>query len=473
MKELFSIYKFSNEENDEIFLQDEFSDVIIMYDRDYTKIKRILALAQKRKIYLIPLNYEKAIAILEVPEIKRYGKNIIIFQNINECQKYFHINTEQYIPKLIFAEHKEEAEHIRNILQQEHEYRVTDKGRNNKHVLLTIGIPTHNRGNLLLKRIANLKNMPYDAEIEVIIAKNGNALYQDEYRSACKELDSRFIYYGVDEELKPHQNWYNVIRYSHGQYVLFVSDEDDVVIDALDHYLKLLSDNPKVGLVIAKTSIERACIKNSYGEKGLDAFQKIFLMQNYLSGLIVNRQIIINANVMKYEKYNNNAFYRNYPHEWWCAELSRTGDCITDATLLIEESDQVLEEECENYEKLGVIKKSEAFEINSGLPQYATYEARFEQFQGQIEFLSLFMGDNSAGIKIGLIMAIKKLAYLLNLARSHSYKKEKYLDIIDEYAHLTMEAMDYFKFNNNDQGEILIIISQLCGWLILNNEKMN
>ena len=49
MKELFSIYKFSNEENDEIFLQDEFSDVIIMYDRDYTKIKRILALAQKRK----------------------------------------------------------------------------------------------------------------------------------------------------------------------------------------------------------------------------------------------------------------------------------------------------------------------------------------------------------------------------------------------------------------------------------------
>lgn len=64
------------------------------------------------------------------------------------------------------------------------------------------------------------------------------------------------------------------------------------------------------------------------------------------------------------------------------------------------------------------------------------------------------------------------MAYLLNLARSNNYRNEKHLDIIDEYAHVTMDAMDQFKFNNNDQREILMIIKQNCEYLIVNDEQM-
>lgn len=471
-KGLFSALDLYNEAVESVFQKNESSDIIIAYNGDYRQIGNFIVSVGKRKIYLLPQNYKLAISFYKIPELETLMENTVMFSNLNECKKYFHLNTEKYIPKLIFSEDSDEIELIKNILQEEHDYRLTDQGRNTKQVLLTIGIPTHNRGNLLLKRIEHLKNMPYDSEIEVVIAKNGNTLYQEEYRRACKELDSRFIYYGVDEELKPHQNWYNIIKHSHGKYVLFVSDEDDVVIEALDHYLELLDDNPDVGQIRAKTSGQYAWIQNMCGSKGVEAFKLCFLVQNYLSGLIVNRQKIIDANVMKYEKYWDNAFYRNYPHEWWCAELSRTGDCLRDSTLLIEEKDQVLNEEYEKYEQLGIMQKKEVFDEDSGLPKYATYQGRFEQFKGQVEFLDLFMKKNKLGLKIGLITAINKLAYLLNLARSNNYRNEKYLDIIDEYAHVTMDAMDQFKFNNNDQREILMIIKQNCECLIVNDEQM-
>ena len=36
----------------------------------------------------------------------------------------------------------------------------------------------------------------------------------------------------------PHLNWYKTIEKAHGKYVLLVSDEDDIEIGALEHYLK-------------------------------------------------------------------------------------------------------------------------------------------------------------------------------------------------------------------------------------------
>ncbi len=93
---------------------------------------------------------------------------------------------------------------ISEILSKEHEYRLTNVGRNRDNILLTIGIPTHNRGNLLLKRLEKLLKMNYDAEIEIVVCKNGNDLYQSEYAEAAKIDDARLSYYGTDEELIPH-----------------------------------------------------------------------------------------------------------------------------------------------------------------------------------------------------------------------------------------------------------------------------
>lgn len=182
---------------------------------------------------------ERITSYFKVPELQSYMKNIKIFPNICEYQNYFHIHTNKSLPKIVFAEEKV-AQIINQILEEEHKFRLTDQGRNETNILLSIGIPTHNRGNLLLKRLENLLQMPYDSEIEIVISKNGSTLYQEEYQKVEKIKDARLKYYGTNKELRPQENWINVVDKAHGKYVLFVSDEDDVVIGALEHYLNII-----------------------------------------------------------------------------------------------------------------------------------------------------------------------------------------------------------------------------------------
>lgn len=468
-----SVDSFQNIDISAMFEKNEFSDILVKFDWDYRKIGAFLKAAEVgHKVYAIVDDIRKALSFWKIPELEPYRENFKIFSSEEELQQYFHSNTAKYLPHLVFAEKQEDSDLLEQIIEEEHKYRLTPEGRNNSNVLLTIGIPTHNRGNLLLHRLNNLLTMSYDAEIEIVVAKNGNALYQEEYRKAETIQDARLVYYGVDEELLPHKNWYNVVKYAHGEYVLFVSDEDDVDLGALEHYLKILSTNKQLSIVRAETRFQYAGLQKEYGKRGIDAFRKVFLKQNYLSGLTVNREKFMQADVLQFEIYRDNKFYQNYPHEWWCAVLCKVGDYLSEPYILIEEQEAVGQKEYEEYEKLGLMNKKEVFDENSGLPQYSTYESRFAQFRGQVEFLQLFMDEDIIGIQIGLDIAIDKLAFLMNLARSYGYKKEQYMDMIDVFANLSMEAIDRFSFNEGQKIELLTKTKEECEYLIVEHNKL-
>ena len=464
---------FKNLDAQEVLGTNEFDNILIKLDWDFRKIGTFLRAAEMgRGVYAIVDEPEKALSFWKIPELEPYRENFKIFSCEEEVQQYFHKNTGEYLPRLVFAEKQEDIDLLENIIKQEHKYRLTPEGRNNANILLTIGIPTHNRGNLLLHRLKNLLTMSYDAEIEIVVAKNGNALYQEEYRQVEAIQDTRLIYYGVDEELLPQKNWYNVVKYAHGEYVLLVSDEDDVDIGALGHYLKILSINKQLSIIRAETHFQYADLQKEYGKRGLDAFQKVFLNQNYLSGLIVNRKNFMEADVLQFEKYSDNNFYQSYPHEWWCAVLCKYGDYLAEPFILVEEQEAVGQTEYEEYEKLGLMNKRDVFDENSGLPQYSTYESRFSQFRGQVEFLRIFMGDDIIGIQLGLGIAINKLAFLMNLARNYGYKKNQYLDMIDLFANLSMESIDSFSFNEVQQIELLTKTKKACEYLIVEHNKL-
>ena len=441
----------------------EFWDITLWLDDDFIKNFPILKQALQRKVYIICEDLKKIISYYKLPELNQYMKNVWIFKNEDEYQNYFHEHTDVYLPKLIFASDSEKKRKISEIISKEHEYRLTDVGRNRDNILLTIGIPTHNRGNLLLKRLEKLLKMNYDAEIEIVVCKNGNDLYQSEYDEAAKIDDARIFYYGTDEELIPHLNWLKVVKNAHGRYVVFVSDEDDINISALEHYLKIISTNENIAVIRTKTHEVYAGLQETYGTKGTDAFLKAFLSQNYLSGLIVNRSMFNKANLIKFEKYyQSNKFYQDYPHEWWCSELCLNGDYLQETVELIVEGKNVLLEE---YEKIGGTKKLEAFEDDSEIPRYATYESRFQQFEGQIEAIKLFVGNDINGCKTGVDMAINKLVCLLCVARDYGYKKDEYLKVVKKFAHLSMKAISMFSFTDSRKIELLESVKNCCNFL--------
>ena len=426
---VFSSEKLEQTKQEQILDVLEFTPITLSFDGTWEKFFSILTSATSRKIYTICSNRGRIISNFKIPEIKKYMDNVVIFQNLEEYQKYFHEHTAEYLPRIVFAS-ENEAEKINAILDKEHQYRLTEEGRNRDNILLTIGIPTHDRGNLLLKRLDNLLQMPYDAEIEIAISKNGTHYYQKEYETVDKLPDTRINYVGYDKEMYPCENWANLMSISHGKFVLMVSDEDDVMIEALEHYLNLLFHNEGIGMVCAKTKFQYAHIEQKrYYKKGVDALEEGFLTNNYLSGQIYNRQFFLEQNIVEWNfKYRNNKFYYLYPHMWWQVLLCLKGDLAIDDICLINEGTSCWKEETKKYAMEKDIEDAHgsAEENENIIGIVSTYESRMEQFCGLIEMIKDFK-EFDKEIKVEtLIMAVDKNVYLMTMVcNAFGYKKEE------------------------------------------------
>lgn len=452
---IFSTNRMKNVTRQEDFRQMEFSALAVAMYWDWRDLPGILEEARYHKVYAVCQDMNRCASFFKIPELSGYASNIMLFSNTEEFQYYFHEHTSVYLPKLC-AEIENEKKTLLEIINQEHEYRLTPEGRSTDNVLLTIAIPTYGRGNLVLERMKNLLQMSYDAEIEIAISKNGMESYQKEYQQVSQIPDARMIYYDHEKTIWPTENWRYVVGMSHGKYVLFVSDEDDVVLPALEHYLRLLTDYPDVNVVRAKTMFQYSYISaRSYGKKGLDAFKYSFLSQNYLSGLIVRREDFIKEDFASLERFSENEFYMYYPHGWWCAVLSQKGDNLFEPVVLVQEGDAVMQPEGQG-----------------ALPKYATYDARMKQFRGIVEFLHWMMDENPEGAFLGLEVAIRKTLHLFRGARIYRYDIEHYEEWIDRFCGQVIDAIDEFILKEQQKMELLQELQFHCRNLLKEHEQL-
>ena len=447
----------------------EFSAAAIEFDGEWSQHQDLLAEAAKRKIYAICHDMNRGMSYWKIPELEKYLANVRMFPDQSSMQQYFHENTAVYLPKIVYGENLE----LTDLFDREHAYRLTPEGRSTENVLLTIGIPTANRGNLVLDRLQNLLRMQYDAEIEIVVSKNCMELYQEEYDKIAQIMDARLLYHDHGKALFPHVNWHYTVEMAHGKYVIFVSDEDDMVLEQLEHYFKLLTDHPEVSVLRARSMFQgRPIVKQNYGKMGIEAFKVSFLHQNYLSGLTVRREDFLAANLLQYDVYIENPFYISYPHEWWCAALCRTGAYLEEPMTLIIEREDVLAQENRKRIDMGTLPKEYDMVGSESLPWYSTYEQRLRQFRGQAEFLHVYMQGDLQGAEIGLGISINKTCFLFRLARDYHYKPEQFMDFVDEYAQITMDIIDEFAFGEGQQRRLLQLLQNGIVYLYSEHQKL-
>lgn len=452
---IFSMNIVNSAERQEDLRPMEFSALALAMYWDWSNLPEILVEAGSHKIYAVCQDINRCASFFKIPELTEYAENIMLFSSMEEFWQFFHEHTSVYLPKICTGT-EDGKKTLLEIINKEHEYRLTPEGRNTDNVLLTIGIPTYNRGNLLLERVKKLLQMPYDAEIEIAVSKNGMELYQEEYRQVSGISDARLVYFDHKRTLNPTANWRYVVEMSHGKYVLFVSDEDDVVLGALEHYFKLLAEYPQMNLVRSKTMMQCSYIKKrSLGKKGMDAFANMFLAQNYLSGLIVRRKDFVQEDFARLDRFSDNAFYKSYPHEWWCAVLSRRGDSLVEPVILIEEKD-------------GVSQEEEDITIKG----YSTYKARLQQFQGMIDFLHWFMDNNAEGAATGFDLAIRKIYHLFLMARQLRYDCEFFEEWVDRFYTLALDAVDGFDFEDEQKSGLLQLLKDKYASMLETHEKL-
>lgn len=451
---IFSCNDLTEADLDAVFDNMEFGAAALELDWNWSEELSVLASAKDRKLYVVAHDWKRCISFFKLPELTEYMKNVKIFSNILEFEEYFHKNTEVYLPKCWKGSRL--TDQFADIINREHLYRLTPEGRNTKNVLLTIGIPTASRGHLVLRRLENLLKMPFDAEVEIAISKNCTKHYEEEYHKISQIPDARIQYFDHRKDLNAADNWIYTVEMAHGKYVLFVSDEDDVIIEALGHYLSVILNNPELSVIRACTSFQYIIHEREYKKKGLEAFGRMFLTQNYLSGLIVRKKDFIAGNFRELHVFSDNAFYLNYPHEWWCAFLSKQGDYLLEPVRLISEKESMMEEETQRSREQGTLDEGNAGLIKgTALPAYSTYEARLKQFLGHIEFVHFFMKEDQEGIELALSRVISKTSYLFELALSFRYKLESFLQILDDFTQYCMNGIDEFDLSEERKLHLL------------------
>ncbi len=161
----------------------EFSDVVLGDHWNINTYKNCILSFKDRNIYFISTNIEATLSFFKLPGImERYLSNLTFLDSHDRFQSYFHRNTSVYLPHIYYGNSSSgNSDCIEKILESEHQYRLTPEGRNTSNILLTIGIPSYNRGHRVLQNIRDLLQLQFDAEIEFVISNNGSTKYTEEY----------------------------------------------------------------------------------------------------------------------------------------------------------------------------------------------------------------------------------------------------------------------------------------------------
>ncbi len=407
----------------------EFSAAVTVLNWDWKDQIEALSEAKYRKVYVVCQDVNRCGSFFKIPELIDYAKNVVLFSDKEEFQRYFHEHTSEYLPKLCLGTEEEKGilEALQEIINQEHEFRLTPEGRNTDHVLLSIGIPTYERGNLVLKRLDILRKLQYDSEIEFVISKNGNTLYQEEYRKIPSIKDARIRYIGCDDTLTAWDNCKNVMRIATGKFVLIVSDEDQVIVSALEHYLHFLSLFEGLAMIRAKTREQCRIIEQTlYAKKGKSALFLGFLRQNYMSGAIYHRERFWASGIEEWdEKYfMKNSFYTSYPHMWCHVLLSNIGDYLEDAHCLIAEGNSAYDDMKAQYKKIGS-KLADEYQWKRNIPTYSTWESRIDQYKDAMIVINDFAnGDYELERKMKGDMQ-EKTILLMNMVKEEYLPEER------------------------------------------------
>ena len=125
---------------------------------------------------------------------------------------------------------------------------------------LTIGIPTYNRANYLKSNLDRLLPLvaTYQNEVEVLISDNAST---DGTKGIIEEFEKEYSF--VRKIIKPSNtgsfdNFLNLMRNAHGDYIWLFSDDDIIIEGAIREIINFLNDNPLISIVHL----------NNYGFKG-------------------------------------------------------------------------------------------------------------------------------------------------------------------------------------------------------------
>lgn len=239
--------------------------------------------------------------------------NVKFFADTAEMRQYFLADYDAYLPRKIVGVQPEKYEEI---FQEIHDTRISS-GIPSQNVLLSICIPSYNRGNFALRAVRTALTSKFDAEIEIVVCDNGSTENIEGYQEIEATKDSRLRYYRSPKNGGYHYNIMNCLHKASGKFALFSSDEDTIIPENLGLALDWLSNHlTDVGVCIFSGSgnKEWEISREQTFEPGIKAIIRVCNM-NYITGCCFNMDHIKTLDLFRLEtELSSNYYYNIYTH---------------------------------------------------------------------------------------------------------------------------------------------------------------
>jgi hypothetical protein len=393
---------------------------------------------KKRQIYLVPDAFERGEEALEefyslymLPDVvTRCMKHVWFLPDMESVEQCF-TGTNNYLPKKVHVQDEYRKDSIEYILKLEHQKRIQEERENRPQPILTIGIPSYERGERARNLVERLLELPHDYEIQILISNNGSREWDDEYAILKEIQDVRYTYFAFETNQFYYGNIAQVARLATGKWLMYISNEDYIDETQLDAYVEFLLMHEGASMVRPKNAHSYQKLKEGYASKGVDAISLMGFMDNYLSGNTYNRRFLTNECVNQMEAmFLENISYKVYTHSLYTIKMCTMGDVYNYPLIVIQEG--IPEEISES--------------ASEGAIGYKYYENRVEQWLGNVEFANK-LPDISEDERVYIYLAASlKLIHLLRSTNKElsgnpaweAKKKELWQKMKRMYEHMTI-----------------------------------
>ena len=303
-------------------------------------------------------------------------------------------------------------------------------GQKNYPNLLSICIPSYNRGHRafeLVKSLLGMECVRGRDYIEIVVSDNGSTNNTEGYAQIKDITDSHVVYHRNKENLNFHGNYNTVIKLSTGHYSLLISDEDSLDEAYLEDLISMLEEIPDIGMMKARTSIQYTNYKAGFARAGYDAIKEFYLQGNYISGTLYNRDYVTDELIDGlYALYNDEIGYKYYPHLFVEAFVLNLADFyFFDKCLVIEgesEEDKPIEEDV------------------SVLP-FSTWESRTEQLVGYLRLIHDIDVDDDRK-QLMFASAVWRTIWMIGIVREKYIRSgKKWSDVVSSSAGAIMDVI--------------------------------
>lgn len=273
--------------------------------------------AEGQLFYFITSDASRTASFAKIPGfMDMFAKNICFLPDLEVFEKVFCEFPDFYLPKVVGAE--ESTKKINAIIDTVHQQRIENIDVERKNILLSICIPSYNRGTRALQNVKHLLELRYDSEIEIIVSNNGSVQNTGGYEEIKQIKDSRLKYHELPENAGISGNVLQVLRMAQGRYAVFCSDEDLMIREKLPEYLKILRES-KIKGVIHSSGCGTNLVKSPDGLVQICGSRieaaRFASELNYITGIFLNMEALKKCNCLNIVKNMlHNEFVRYYPH---------------------------------------------------------------------------------------------------------------------------------------------------------------